>query len=312
LRLSQDGSVAALVLDAATRPAEVAIIDLKQGTFRYLTDSRPKGLRAVQAVEPATVSFGSSGGRRVQALMYRPAGVGPFPVLLSIHGGPHMQERPGYGRIGLYQYLVARGVAVFAPNMAGSTGYGTSHEKLIYRDWGGVDLKDFDAAMAYLCAVEWVDAGRVAVMGGSYGGFAALSCLSRLDYPWAAGISICGPSNLVTLARECPPTWRTFVDTVLGNPDNDADLLIERSPVTYADRIAAPLFVLQGAQDPRVPQAESDQIVDKLRARGVEVRYDIYPDEGHGFTSRANEIKAYSDIVGFLIEHLRPDATAAE
>ncbi|MCW2919622.1 MAG: peptidase prolyl oligopeptidase active site domain protein, partial [Actinomycetia bacterium] len=126
-----------------------------------------------------------------------------------------------------------------------------------------------------------------------------------LPRPWAAGVSICGPSNLVTLARECPPTWRHFVNTTLGNPDTDADLLSSRSPVNYVQNIIAPLFVIQGAQDPRVPKAEADQIVERLRARGIEVRYDLYDDEGHGFTNRDNEIQAYTDIAAFLTHHLQ-------
>jgi dipeptidyl aminopeptidase/acylaminoacyl peptidase len=141
-------------------------------------------------------------------------------------------------------------------------------------------------------------------MGGSYGGFAALSCLARLPHPWAAGVSICGPTNLVTLARACPPTWKTFVALVLGDPEDDAEHLTQRSPLTHADGITAPLFILQGACDPRVPRAESDQLVDSLRGRGVDVRYDVFDDEGHGFTDRSNELYAYEEVANFLKRHL--------
>jgi dipeptidyl aminopeptidase/acylaminoacyl peptidase len=120
-------------------------------------------------------------------------------------------------------------------------------------------------------------------------------------------VSICGPSNLVTLARACPPTWRHFVNATLGNPETDAELLSSRSPVNYVQNINAPLFVIQGAQDPRVPKAEAEQIVDRLRARSVEVRYDLYEDEGHGFTNRDNEINAYTDMGAFLVQHLQHD-----
>ena len=305
LSLSSNGGTAALLIDAATRPAEIAILDTRGGGMRYVTDTRPTGLKAVQPIEPQLVQFPARDGRTVHALAYRPHGDGPFPILMWIHGGPHGQERPHYERCGMYQYLLAQGIGIFAPNMAGSTGFGTPFQKLIYKDWGGIDLSDFEDGLTYLQSVDWADAGHVAVAGASYGGFAALSCVSRIAHPWAAGISICGPSNLVTLATNCPPTWRSFVDTVLGNPTVDADALTERSPLTYVDQITAPLFIVQGAHDPRVPKAESDQIVDRLRARGVEVRYDIYGDEGHGFTSRDNEITAYSDIAAFLVRHLR-------
>ncbi|WP_218005814.1 S9 family peptidase [Actinomadura hibisca] len=307
LEMAADGRTAVMLIDAATRPAEIAVLDLNGG-FRYLTDTRPPALRTVTPVEPEMVAYPASGGREVHALLYRPATPGPHPVLLSIHGGPEAQERPGYTRSGLYQHLLDQGVAIFAPNIAGSTGYGSAHQKLIYRNWGGIDLDDLEHAVRYLAEVPGIDVSRIATMGASYGGFAALSCLARLPGPWAAGVSICGPTNLVTLAQASPPTWKTFVATVLGDPDTDAESLLRRSPVTYADAITAPLFVLQGARDPRVPQAESDQLVTRLRERGVEVRYDVFPDEGHGFAIRENELRAYSEIARFLIEHLKEPA----
>ncbi|MFG2006839.1 S9 family peptidase [Spirillospora sp. NPDC048911] len=305
--LSTDAQTAVMLIDSATRPNEIAAVDVSGG-FRYLTDARPPALRVVDPVTPQMVTYPAASGRDVHALLYRPNVPGPHPVLLSIHGGPEAQERPGYTRSGLYQYLLSQGVAVLAPNIAGSTGYGSAHQKLIYRDWGGIDLDDLDHAVRYLQATPDLDANRIATMGASYGGFAALSCLARLPYPWAAGVSICGPTNLVTLAKASPPTWKAFVATVLGDPDNDADQLMQRSPVTYADAITAPLFVLQGARDPRVPRAESDQLVTRLRNRGVEVRYDVFPDEGHGFANRDNELRAYSQIAEFLIDHLQAPA----
>ncbi|MFC9973872.1 S9 family peptidase [Spirillospora sp. NPDC127200] len=303
LALASDAERAVLLIEAATRPTEIAVLDRSSG-FRYLTDSRPPALHVVQPVEPEIVTYPASDERQVHALLYHPDTPGPHPVLLSIHGGPEAQERPTYMRSGLYQHLLDQGIAIFAPNIAGSTGYGAAHQKRIYRDWGGADLDDLDHGIRYLRTVPGLDADRIGVMGGSYGGFAALSCLARLPYPWAAGVSMCGPTNLVTLARAVPPTWRTFVTIVLGDPDADAELLTQRSPITYADGISAPLFVIQGARDPRVPRDESDQLVTRLRARGVDVRYDVYADEGHGFTKRKNELKAYEEIANFLISHL--------
>ncbi|NRQ30646.1 S9 family peptidase [Nonomuraea sp. NN258] len=304
LSLAPDASLAVVLIDSAARPAELAVLDLARHEFRYLTDTRPPALRVIDPIVPELISYPTRDGRDVHSLLYRPDGPGPHPVLLSVHGGPEAQERPIYARSGLYQHLLHQGIAILAPNFAGSTGYGTAHQKLIYRDWGGIDLEDLDHAIKYLQTLAWADTDRLAVMGASYGGFAALSCLARLPYSWAAGVSICGPSNLVTLAKASPPTWKTFVATVLGDPDTHAEQLLARSPVTYADGITAPLFVIQGARDPRVPQAESDQIVTRLRERGVEVRYDIYPDEGHGFTNRTNELKAYEAISDFLHTHL--------
>jgi dipeptidyl aminopeptidase/acylaminoacyl peptidase len=227
-------------------------------------------------------------------------------VLLSIHGGPAYQERPLYSMYdGLYQYLLHHGIAVLAPNVRGSTGYGLTYRQAIYRDWGGVDLEDLSAAAEYLRRQDWVDPERIGLLGASYGGFAVLSCVSRLpEIGWAAAVDLFGPSNLLTFARSQPPAWRQMVRTVVGDHETDAEFLMSRSPVTYADRIRAPLFVIQGANDPRVPKAESDQVVEHLRARGVPVRYDIYPDAGHGFTRREDQIRAYSDIAEFLVANL--------
>jgi dipeptidyl aminopeptidase/acylaminoacyl peptidase len=303
LALTPDAEQLVLEIDSPARPREIGLLDLATG-FRYLTDTRPPAIQTTTPVDPDMVRYPAGDERYVHALLYRPHTRGPHPVLLSIHGGPEAQERPQYAYSGLYQYLLAQGIAVFAPNIAGSTGYGLAHRLLIYRDWGGIDLDDLDQAVRHLQTLPDLDADRVAVFGASYGGFAALSCLARLPHPWAAGVSLCGPANLLTLAQACPPTWRSTVANVLGDPETDAAHLLQRSPITYADAIDAPLFVLQGARDPRVPQAESDQLVTRLSGRGVDVRYDVYPDEGHGFASRDNQIKAYGDMAEFIVSHL--------
>lgn len=302
--LSGDGAVLAFVLRRGTRPADVAVVDLRAGEFRYLTDSRPPATRTNPPAEPRLVSFPSRTGTEIPALLYRPETDRPCPVVLAIHGGPESQERPEYRYSGLYPYLLAAGIGVLAPNVRGSTGYGLSYQKAIHRDWGGVDLGDFDDAARFLLAQDWVRADRIGVFGRSYGGFATLSCLSRLPGRWAAGVSFVGPSNLVTLAESVPPTWRAQIAAWVGDPEADAEFLTARSPLSHADAITAPLFVIQGARDPRVNKAESDQIVASLRARGVSVRYDVYPDEGHAFTRRDNETKVWTDIGAFLVAQL--------
>jgi dipeptidyl aminopeptidase/acylaminoacyl peptidase len=302
MSLSRDGRRLAVLLSTGTRPLNIALLDLGTGELRWLTDAHP--VSAVATADPALVRFPTHDGRDIPAWLYRPAGDGLRAVVLSIHGGPEAQERPSYNYAGLYQYLVANGVAVLAPNVRGSTGYGTTYQRLILRDFGGAELGDFAAAARYLHGLDWVDPDRIGVFGGSYGGFAALSCLSRLPEYWACGVSVVGPSNLVTFVRSVPPTWRPMMAAWVGDPDTEADFLMSRSPVSYVDKIRAPLFVIQGANDPRVVKAESDQIVEALRARGVEVRYDVYDDEGHGFTKRENEVKAMGDVADFLIAHL--------
>ena len=275
------------------------------GDVHVLTDSTPPALREITAVEPELIRFPTHDGRDIPAFLYRPHGDGPFPVVLSIHGGPEAQERPMYMYGGFYQYLLAQGIGVIAPNVRGSTGYGSTYQKLIHHDWGGDELRDFEHAVKHLHSLGWVDPDRIAVFGGSFGGFATLSCVSRLPKLWAAGVSIVGPSNLVTFVKAVPPTWLRLMAKWVGDAETERDFLLERSPVTYADDIVAPLFVIQGANDPRVVKAESDQIVERLRARGVDVRYDVYEDEGHGFTKRANEIKALGDAGDFLVAHLK-------
>jgi dipeptidyl aminopeptidase/acylaminoacyl peptidase len=216
-----------------------------------------------------------------------------------------MQARPNYSNDGLLQYLASRGVAVVAPNIRGSSGYGLAYQRAVHRDWGGVDLEDLDHVARYLKEQPWVDPTRIGLFGFSYGGFVVLSCVSRLpEHQWAAAVAWSGPSNLVTFARAQPPTWRAQVSIMIGDPDADAAFLMSRSPVSFADRISTPLFLIQGVNDARVPRYESDQIVQRLRERGVDVRYDLYPDEGHVFGRKANETKAQSDSADFLLAHL--------
>ncbi len=206
--------------------------------------------------------------------------------------------------LGLYQYLLSRGIGVLAPNVRGSTGYGRTYQTLIHHDWGGDELKDFEAAVKYLHTLDWVDKDRIAVFGGSFGGFATLSCVSRLPDYWAAAVDIIGPSNLVTFAKAVTPIMRRFMLIWVGDPETEVDFLMSRSPISYVDQIKTPLYIIQGAKDPRVVKAESDQIVAKLRERGVDVKYDVFEDEGHGFTKRENELKAYHEVARFLEEHL--------
>lgn len=305
LSTTPDGSTIAALVATATRPSEIAAITVAtDDPPRFLTDSRPPGLLDGEPVTPELVAYPTHDGREIPGWLYRPTGDGPFPVVLSIHGGPEAQERPQYNYAGLYQYLLANGIGVLAPNVRGSSGYGREYQTLIHRDWGGAELGDFEYANRFLRELDWVDDDRIAVFGGSFGGFATLSCVSRLPDLWAAGVSVVGPSNLQTFVRAVPPTWRTLMKTWVGDPEDDALMLAQRSPLTYADRIVAPLLVIQGANDPRVVQAESDQIVDSLRARGVDVDYVVYPDEGHGFTKRENEIDALGRVAAFLVERL--------
>lgn len=302
--VAADGSRAAILHDAAARPPEVLVYDLGRGGMEQVTHGMIGAIPPSDMVEPEITRF-SSFDRKIPALLYRPPGAPPengFPALLHIHGGPEAQERPIYRP--LFQYLVSRGFVVLAPNIRGSTGYGKSYQRLILRDFGGADLRDFDAAARFLRSLPYVDTKRLAVAGGSYGGFAALSCATRLPDHWAAAVDICGTSNLVTFAKSVPPSWRRFMREWVGDPEADRAELLKRSPITYVDQLRCPMLIIQGARDPRVVRAESDQMVERIRAAGGSVDYLVFEDEGHGLLKVKNQLRAFRAIAEFLERHL--------
>lgn len=186
----------------------------------------------------------------------------------------------------------------------GSTGYGKSYEKLIYRDWGGGDLKDYEYAVKWLLKKGYVDKERVGVYGGSYGGFATLSCITRLPDYWKAAVDICGPSNLLTFIKTAPKEWSRYMEEWIGDPEKDEQLLKERSPINYIENVKADLLVIQGANDPRVVKAESDQMVERLRNAGKYVEYYVFEDEGHGISKYSNLVKMGKMIVEFFERRL--------
>jgi dipeptidyl aminopeptidase/acylaminoacyl peptidase len=302
MSLSADGSRLAVVWDQPTRPAEIFVVDTATGDALPVTESRAAGLSSLELREPELVRYESFDGRAIPAWLYRPEGDGPSPFAVLIHGGPEAQERPIFRPY--VQYLVSRGIGVLATNIRGSTGYGKSYQKLIHHDWGGGDLEDWRHAAEWLKAQPFVDGGRLAVFGGSYGGFATLSCVTRLPEYWRAAVDIVGPSNLLTFVRAVPPQWLRSMAKWVGDPDTEEEFLRERSPITYVEQVRAALMVIQGAKDPRVVKSESDQMVERLRELGRDVEYVVFEDEGHGFTRYANEVRAYRLTCEWLESHL--------
>lgn len=303
--IASSGDKLALVFARPGEASNLYEFNLKTGDFKPLGQSMLGGIDLSEMVEPELIHYDTFDGRKIPAWLYKPKGNQlNYPVVLSIHGGPEAQERPGYAYNGLYQYLLSRGFGILAPNIRGSSGYGISYQKLIHRDWGGAELKDIEHAAKYLQTVDWVDPNRIAVYGGSFGGFATLSAMTRLPQYWACGVDIVGPSNLITFAKAVPPTWRRFMKEWVGDPEEDYDLLVERSPITYVDNIRAPMLVIQGANDPRVVKAESDQMVERIRANGGDVRYYVDEVEGHGATRSENRLKWYTMIADYLEEQL--------
>lgn len=305
--ISPDGTRIAYVMARPTEATNLYELHLETGEITRMGQSMLGGIPNADMVEPELIHFESFDGRMIPAWLYKPNDAVDgmqYPVVLSIHGGPESQERPRYAYNGLYQYLLARGFGILAPNIRGSTGYGISYQKLIHRDWGGAELKDIEHAAQYLQSLAWVDNNRLAVYGGSFGGFATLSAIARLPEYWAAGVDIVGPSNLVTFTKAVPSFWKIFMKNWVGDPDEDYEMLMERSPITYVDQIRAPLLVIQGAKDPRVVKAESDQMVEKIRANGGDVEYYVDEEEGHGATRRANSLKWMRMIADYLEERL--------
>ncbi|HLO02059.1 MAG TPA: S9 family peptidase, partial [Symbiobacteriaceae bacterium] len=294
----------ALLLNPPNRPAELLVWDRTTNAVTQITDCLQGNLDPAAMVTPELITIAGP-DHPIPAWLYRPTGLAPdqqVPILLSFHGGPEAQELPTWEP--LYQYLLDLGIAILAPNIRGSNGYGKRYQRLIYRDWGGGDLRDMEACAQWAQAQTWVKPGKLAVFGASYGGFATLSCATRLPAYWACAVDFCGPSNLVTLAKTLPPSFKPRLKGWLGDPEEDRAFLLERSPITYVDQVRCPLLIVQGAQDPRVVQAESDQMVEALRARDIPVEYLLFPDEGHGLAKQVNRERALKAMGEFLQKHL--------
>jgi dipeptidyl aminopeptidase/acylaminoacyl peptidase len=231
----------------------------------------------------------------------------PLPLVLLVHGGPWGRDVWGYHAI--HQWLANRGYAVLSVNFRGSAGFGKAFVNAGNLEWGARMHDDL------LDAVQWaIDAGiadpdRVAIMGGSYGGYATLAGLTFTPETFACGVDIVGPSNLVTLLETVPPYWEPMIKvftTRVGDhrTEEGRAFLRSRSPLTYVDNIQRPLLIGQGANDPRVKQAESDQIVQAMQAKQIPVTYVLYPDEGHGFARPENNLSFFAVAEAFLAQHL--------
>jgi dienelactone hydrolase len=301
-RLSRDGRQLFLKVGTATTPPEAWVADLDAGTARQVTRcgvDLPGG-----GIEPTVVHFPGADGLVVGGFLFRPRGAGPAPVVLVVHGGPEAQAFPAYDQ--LVQDLLGRGIGVLTPNIRGSSGRGLRYQRLVYRDWGGGDLADLAAAAAYLRGVDWVDGDRLGVMGASYGGFAALSCLSRLPDLWRAGVSVCGPPDLVLDVRTFPPTWKRRAADWVGDPDDPADaaMLTERSPLQHVANIRAPLLLIHGENDTNVAIEGADLLYQRLVELGRPVRFLRVAGEGHATADRDGRRSESELILDWFSEHL--------
>jgi dipeptidyl aminopeptidase/acylaminoacyl peptidase len=273
-----------------------------------LFSAQPK-LENLQLAQMTPVVIKTRDGLNMHAYLTLPAGVPPrnLPMVLNVHGGPWARDRWGYNSTA--QWLANRGYAVLQPNFRGSTGYGKKFLHAGDRQWGLKMHDDLVDASNWAVKEGYADAKRIAIMGGSYGGYATLAGLTFTPDAFACGVDIVGPSNLRTLLSSIPPYWktvRTMFDQRMGNIDDpkDAELLKNASPLFKADQIRKPLLIGQGANDPRVKKAESEQIVEAIEKNKGSVTYVIYTDEGHGFARPENRIDFYARAENFLAQCL--------
>ena len=321
--MTKDERKMLVTVTRAEDPGSVYLFDRDADTVELLYRSRPE-LPTEHLAPMEAVRYTARDGREIPAYLTLPRGVEAenLPVVMFIHGGPW--SRDSYGYDGYAQFLANRGYAVLQPNFRSSTGYGKDHLNAGNREWGtGAMQHDLTDGVQWLVDQGIADADRVGIFGGSYGGYATLAGVTFTPDLYAAAVPYVAPSSLITLIESFPAYWRPFLEGSwykrVGDPADAADRadLEARSPLNFVDRIRTPLLVVHGANDPRVTQRESDQLVVALRDRGVGVDYLVAPDEGHGFRSEPNRMALAAAMEAFLAEHLggraqteMPDETA--
>jgi dipeptidyl aminopeptidase/acylaminoacyl peptidase len=286
---------------------------------RYLYDVATRKLDLIADVSPwlpesalaemKPVRYTARDGLVIHGYLTLPKGIEPkgLPVVVNPHGGPWARDTWGFNPE--VQFLANRGYAVLQMNFRGSTGYGRKFWEASFRQWGRTMQDDVTDGVHWLVKEGIADPKRIGIYGGSYGGYATLAGIAYTPDLYAAAVDYVGVSNLLTFLKAIPPYWKPLLEMfyeMVGNPDTDAEFLKERSPVFFAERIKTPLLIAQGAKDPRVVKSESDQMVEAMRKRGVEVEYLVKDNEGHGFANEENRFEFYEAMERFLAKHLKP------
>ncbi len=304
-KFSPDSSHLAVSIQSPQENLNVWVVDLENGPSapRKLTQSSLAGIPRRSFVAPALIHYETFDGRSIPGFFYHPQDAqSPFPCILYVHGGPASQTIPDFDP--RFQFFLSRGYGILAPNVRGSSGYGKTYMAL-----DDVELR-MDSVTDLKYAVEWlhqqddVDADRIAIYGRSYGGFMVLSAITTYPDLWAAAIDVVGIANWVTFLENTSSWRRAHREQEYGSLENDRQFLASISPIHDVDKIQCPLLVIHGANDPRVPVSEADQIVESLRVRGHPVEYLRYEDEGHKIAKLHNRIDSFTKMGGFLDRYL--------
>jgi dipeptidyl aminopeptidase/acylaminoacyl peptidase len=308
IRFSHDEGRIALTVSSDTSPPDIYVADLAGGTSNRLTQALNPAIREAELVSSEVVRYKSFDGLDIPSILFKPHGASSahkVPALVMVHGGPGGQSRTGYSA--QVQHLVNHGYAVLLANNRGSSGYGKRFFHMDDRHHGDVDLQDIVYGKKYLTSLDWVQPEHIGIIGGSYGGYMVGAALAFSPDTFAVGIDIFGVMNWLRTLTSIPAWWesqRKALYDEMGDPATDSERLRRISPLFHANNIKVPLLVIQGKNDPRVLQVESDEIVAAVRANKVPVEYIVFPNEGHGFTKRENRITASDAFVSFLDKYL--------
>ena len=316
LTVSRDESRLALYVSSDREPANLFTSVIGDEKVTKLTDARNPKIDPQHLVDAQVIRYASFDKLKIPAILYRPHGASSSakaPGIIFVHGGPGGQSRRGYRP--MLQHLINHGYAILAVNNRGSSGYGKTFFHLDDKKHGDVDLKDCIWGRKYLESLDWIDDQRIAIMGGSYGGYMVAAALAFEPTSFELGINIFGVTNWVRTLESIPPWWASFREYLyaeLGNPETDKERLRSISPLFHAHNIQKPLLVVQGANDPRVLKVESDEIVAAVKKNGVPVEYLVFDDEGHGFRKKVNRIAASQAYLNFLNTYLLKSTAVSE
>ncbi len=312
-KFSRSESKLALLVNGDRSPNNLYVLDLGTKKLTKLTTSLSPDIDADDLVNADTVRFKARDGMTVPNFLWKPhqaTAASKAPALVWVHGGPGGQTTPGYN--GFLQYLANHGYVILGINNRGSSGYGKTFFAADDRKHGREPLWDCIDAKKYLQSLDYVDPNRIGIIGGSYGGYMVLAALAFQPDEFKVGVDLFGVANWIRTLESMPPYWEAQKKALyaeLGDPAADRKMLEDVSPLLHADLIRKPLMVLQGANDPRVPKVESDEIVAAVKKTGVPVEYIVFADEGHGFTKKKNQIEGYTAVLRFLDQHLKGSKT---